>query len=257
MTMTTVTAPATMPLSGHLREARNRVIRAAIALTVGVVAGFALSGLVLDVLREPILTLAESRNTSLNYSSITGAFDLKLKIALTTGIVLSSPVWLYELFAFVTPGLKKQEKRYVFGFLGAAVPLFAGGCVTGFLVFPRVVELLASFADTSDSTLLSASDYVDFVLKMVLTTGSAYVLPVFLVVLNLLGVLSARSLATSWRWVIIAIVLFSAMVTPPSDVLSMFAIAAPMTLLFLTALGIAWLHDRRTARKLATLTEEE
>ncbi|MFT4234462.1 MAG: twin-arginine translocase subunit TatC [Microbacterium sp.] len=247
--MTTATAPASMPLSDHLREARNRAIRAAIALVVGVVAGYMLSAAILDILREPIEALAESRDTSLNYSSITGAFDLKLKIALTAGIVLSSPVWLYEIFAFITPGLHRREKKYVFGFLGAAVPLFALGCATGYSVFPHVVQLLAGFASTEDSTLLSASDYVDFVLKLVLTTGIAYVLPVFIVVLNLLGILSAKALAHSWRWVVVAIVLFSAVVTPSSDVLSMFAVALPMTLLFLIALAIAQLHDRRLAKK--------
>lgn len=112
-----------------------------------------------------------------------------------------------------------------------------------------MVELLASFADAEDSTLLQASAYVDFVLKIVLATGIAFVLPVFLVMLNLLGILPAHTLARSWRVAIVAIVLFSAMVTPSADVLSMFLIAVPMTALFLTALLIAWLHDRREARE--------
>lgn len=234
-----------MPLSSHLREARNRAFRAAAALLVGVIAGYLLSGQILEVLRAPIEELAESRNASLNYDSITGAFDLKLKIALFAGIALSSPVWLYELFGFLAPGLTRKERKYTFGFLGAALPLFAAGCAAGFLLFPRMVELLASFADTEDSTLLQASYYVDFVLKIVLATGIAFVLPVFIVVFNLLGILSARTIAQSWRIVIVVIVVFSAMVTPAADVLSMFLIAVPMTVLFLVALLIAWLHDRK------------
>ncbi|WP_406247001.1 twin-arginine translocase subunit TatC [Microbacterium sp. M] len=242
-------APTRMPLSSHLREARTRVFRAAAALLAGVVVGYLLSGIILEVLRAPILEIAESQDASLNYDSITGAFDLKLKIALFAGIALASPVWLHELFAFLAPGLTRRERKYTYGFFGAALPLFAAGCAAGFLLFPHMVELLASFADAEDSTLLQASAYVDFVLKIVLATGIAFVLPVFLVMLNLLGILPAHTLARSWRVAIVAIVLFSAMVTPSADVLSMFLIAVPMTALFLTALLIAWLHDRREARE--------
>ncbi|KJL47138.1 Sec-independent protein translocase protein TatC [Microbacterium hydrocarbonoxydans] len=247
--MTALAPPGTtrMPLSSHLREARTRASRAAVALVAGVAIGYLLAEGVLEVLRAPIAALAESRDASLNYDSITGAFDLKLKIALFTGVALSSPVWLYELFAFLAPGLSTREKKYTFGFLGAALPLFAAGCATGFLLFPHMVELLAGFASTEDSTLLQASYYVDFVLKIVIATGIAFVLPVFVVMLNLLGVLPARSIARSWRGVVVLIVLFSAMVTPAADVLSMFLIAVPMALLFGAALLISWLHDRRIA----------
>jgi len=104
--------------------------------------------------------------------------------------------------------------------------------------------------------VLSASEYVDFVLKVVLATGIAFVLPVVVVVLNLLGILPAATLARSWRIVVIAIVLFSAMVTPAADLLSMFFIALPMTALFLVAWLIAWLHDRRAARRLDEILED-
>lgn len=251
------TTPSTgMPLSSHLREARTRSLRAVAALLVGVVVGYLLSDEVMALVRAPITALAESRDASLNYDSITGAFDLTLKIALFSGIALSSPVWMYELFAFLAPGLDRREKRYTFGFLAASVPLFAGGCAAGFLLFPHMVEMLASFASTEDSTLLQASYYVDFILKIVLATGVAFVLPVFLVMLNLLGVLSARTIARSWRIVVVAIVLFSAIVTPAADVLSMFLIAVPMTALFLAALLIAWLHDRATRRRLSAVSAE-
>lgn len=246
-------APTRMPLSAHLREARTRSFRAVAALLVGVAAGYLLSDQILDVVRAPIAALAESRDASLNYDSITGAFDLKLKIALFAGVALSSPGWMYELLAFLAPGLNTREKRYTFGFLAAAVPLFVGGCLAGLLLFPHMVELLASFASTEDSTLLQASYYVDFILKIVLATGVAFVLPVFLVMLNLLGVVSARAIARSWRIVIVTIVLFSAIVTPAADVLSMFLMAAPMTVLFLLALLIAWLHDSRADRRAAAM----
>lgn len=242
-----------MPLSSHLREARTRSLRAVTALLIGVAVGYVVSDQIMEIVRAPIAALAESRDASLNYDSITGAFDLKLKIALFAGVAVSSPVWMYELLAFLAPGLDRREKRYTFGFLAASVPLFAGGCLAGFLLFPHMVEMLASFASTEDSTLLQASYYVDFILKVVLATGVAFVLPVFLVMLNLLGVLSARSIARGWRIVVVAIVLFSAIVTPAADVLSMFLIAVPMTLLFLVALLVVWLHDRAAESRVVAM----
>ena len=245
-----------MPLSEHLREARKRAVRAAVALAVGAVIGYLLSDQILDILRTPVAAIAESRNASLNYDSVTGAFDLRLKIALFAGVVLSSPVWLYQLFAFLTPGLTRREKRYTFGFLFAALPLFAAGCIAGFSLFPHMVELLTSFASEEDSTILQASYYFDFAMKIVVATGAAFVLPVFVVMLNFLGVLSATTIAKTWRVSVVAIVAFSAMVTPAADVLSMFLIAVPMTMLFVAAYLVARLHDRAVGRRLERTTAE-
>lgn len=230
-----------MPLSAHLREARTRTVRAAVALLIGTVIGYLTSDFVMDVLRAPITELAESRSASLNFDSVTAAFDLQLRIAVYSGILLSSPVWLGEIFGFLTPGLTAKEKKVTFGFLGAALPLFAAGCLTGLYVFPQMVEVLTSFAASEDSTILQASYYFDFVFKIVIATGIAFVLPVFLVVLNFIGLLSARSIAKAWR---VSIVVFAALITPAADVLSMFFVAGPMALLFLAALAIASIHDR-------------
>ncbi len=238
-----------MPLADHLREARTRLIRSAAAVVVAAVVGYAFSDQILDILRAPILELAESRDTSLNYDSVTGAFDLKLQIAILSGLVLSSPVWLYEVFAFVAPGLTRKERRYTFGFLFSALPLFVTGCAAGLFMFPHMIQFLTSFASTQDSTLLQASYYVDFVLNIVLSTGVAFTIPVFVVLLNFLGILPARTIARGWRACVIAIVLFSALVTPAADVLSMFLVALPMTLLFLGAYVVAYLHDRAVTHR--------
>lgn len=248
MTATTA-APGTMPLAGHLREARRRGIRAAVSLLIGVTAGFLLVDQILDVLRAPIEELARSRQASLNYDTVTGAFDLELKIALFAGVILSSPVWLRELFAFVTPGLTRREKKYVVGFSAAAAPLFAAGCTFGFLLFPRMVSVLTGFSSDQDSTLLGASYYVDFVMKVVLATGIAFVLPVVVVMLNWLGLVSARRLRRSWRVIVVVIALFSALVTPAADVLSMFLVALPMSVLFGAAVAVTQLHDRSVSRR--------
>lgn len=240
-----------MTLVEHLREARTRLFRVLLALLLASVAGYLLSDQILEILRTPIEALAESRNASLNYDSISAAFDLKLRIALFAGVALSSPVWLYQLFAFFVPGLTRREKKYTFGFFGAAVPLFVTGCVTGFLLFPHVVELLAGIASTEDSTVLVASYYVDFVMKLVLAVGVAFVLPVFVVLLNFAGVLRGAAVVSSWRVVILGILVFSAIATPSADIATMFLLAIPMTGLFAAAAVIAVLRDRASDRRRA------
>jgi sec-independent protein translocase protein TatC len=248
--MTAATATrGTMPLAGHLREARRRATRAAVSLLVGVVIGFLLTDQILDILRAPVEELAQSRSASLNYDTVTGAFDLELRIALFSGVIVSSPVWLRELFAYLTPGMTRREKKYVLGFSAAAAPLFVAGCAFGFLIFPRMVSVLAGFSSDQDSTILNASYYVDFVMKIVLATGIAFVLPALLVMLNCLGIVSAHKLRNSWRIIVVVIALFSALVTPAADVMSMFIVALPMAVLFGAAVAITTVHDRRATRR--------
>jgi sec-independent protein translocase protein TatC len=129
------------------------------------------------------------------------------------------------------------------------VPLFLAGCAAGWFVVPHIVELLTGFAGHGDTTIIEAKAYLDFVLKLVLVTGVAFVLPVFLVLLNLVGVLSGRSILKGWRIAVLAITLFTAIATPAADVLSMLLLAAPMVVLYFAAAGVSVLHDRRVARR--------
>lgn len=246
-----------MSLGGHLRELRKRIYISALAIVVGAVVGWFFSDAILAMLREPIYAIAESQNrvATLNYDAITSAFDLKLQIAITLGIVISSPVWLYQIWAFFIPGLTKKEKQYSLGFFLSAIPLFVAGCAAGWMVFPHIVELMTGFAPENDSTIINAKVYFDFVLKLVVVVGIAFVLPVFLVLLNFAGVISARSIIRSWRIAILLIILFTAIATPAADVLSMFLLAIPMVGLYFAAAFIAWLHDRRAAKKLAIVED--
>lgn len=247
-----------MSLGGHLRELRKRIYISALAIVLGAVLGWFFSDAILAMLREPIYAIAASQNrvATLNYDAITSAFDLKLQIAITLGIVISSPVWLYQIWAFFIPGLTKTEKQYSLGFFLSAIPLFVAGCAAGWIVFPHIVELMTGFAPENDSTIINAKVYFDFVLKLVLVVGIAFVLPVFLVLLNFAGVISARSIIRSWRVAILLIMLFTAIATPAADVLSMFLLAIPMVGLYFAAAFIAWLHDRRAAKKLAVVEND-
>lgn len=245
-----------MSFAEHLIELRKRLFRSAIGIVLGGIFGFIIAPAVLDVLREPILEIARSRDASLNYDSITGAFDLRMQIAIYVGLVVSSPVWLYQIFAFITPALTRKEKRYTFGFFFSAVPLFLAGCASGFFVFPHIVEVLAGFAPAEDTSIFLAKYYVDFALKLVFAVGIAFVLPVFVVLLNFMGVISAEGILKGWRVAILTITIFCALATPAADVFSMFLLAIPMVMLYFAAVGVAFWHDRIAAKRAAKLLTE-
>lgn len=240
-----------MSLGEHLVELRKRLMRSALAILVFTIAGFWAAPYVWDALRDPVVAIAERHQAIINYPSISAAFDIRIQIALVIGIVVSSPIWLYQVFAFLVPGLNAREKRYTFGFFFSAVPLFLAGCVAGWWVFPHIVEVLTSFVPNQDASFLDAKYYLDFVLKLVLATGIAFVLPVFLVLLNFLGVLRGTTILKGWRWAILAITIFTAIATPAADVIAMFLLAIPMIALYFASVAIAVLHDRIADRRQA------
>lgn len=270
-----------MSLGEHLVELRKRLTRAALAIAVGLIVGWMVYDLTWigdlldplipgaakaldgrgtwDALSGPVFAIAqaqgadadEAREVAINFTNITGALDIQFQVSLATGIVLSSPVWLYQIFAFFVPGLTRKEKRYTFGFFFSAVPLFLIGCVAGWFVLPRIVEVMFQFVPDGATTLYDAKYYLDFVLKLLLAVGIAFVLPVFLVLLNFAGVLRGVAILKGWRWAVLAIVVFTALATPAADVLSMVLLALPMTVLYFTAVGVSVWHDRIADRRLA------
>ncbi len=241
-----------MPLVQHLIELRKRLMRAALGVLAGGVIGWFLNDLVLNALRNPLIAQRGKDGrllTTLNFPGITSAFDVKFEIAIVLGIVISSPIWLYQIFAFVTPAFTRTEKKYVFGFFFSAVPLFLIGCAAGWLLVPHIVQLMTGFAGTQDATLVDAKMYLDFVLRLVLIIGVAFVLPVFLVLLNFAGVLRAKAILKGWRIAILITIVFTALATPSADVISMLLLAAPLIALYFGSVGVAFLHDRRVDRR--------
>lgn len=245
-----------MSLGQHLVEFRRRLVRSALAIAVLTVGGFFVADFVWAQLSQPLMAVAHEsgRIAQINYTSISEAFDTKMSIALTVGIVTASPVWLWQVWAFITPALVRRERRYAVGFLASAIPLFLAGCAMGWWLFPHVVELMTGLAPAGSTTLLTAKYYLDFSIKFVLAVGVGFVLPVFLVLLNFTGILSARSILKGWRWAVVAVTAFAALATPAADVISMFLLAIPMLGLYFLAAFVAWIHDRRVARNLAKVT---
>lgn len=245
---------ATMRLAGHLREFKRRFLISGVAFVVAAIGGFFLAAPLLQLLSAPLDDLqAAGLPVELNVTNITQALDVQMRIAFFLGLILSSPIWIWQLLAFVVPALRGIERRYVLGFIAAAVPLFIGGCATGWFVLPRIIRLFVGFTPDGFTAFLGASDYWDFSLKLVFAVGVSYVLPVIVVFLNLAGVLSGAAIIKGWRWAVLAATLFGAFVTPAGEVLSMFIIAVPMVVLYFTAAGIALLVDRRRAKRESAL----
>ncbi|MGW9021781.1 twin-arginine translocase subunit TatC [Leucobacter chromiiresistens] len=242
-----------MSLGEHLVEFRKRLLISAAAIVVALVAGWFLSTWVWEMLRKPINDLEmQGRDAIISYGDISSGFDTKVQIALFIAVLIASPVWLYQVWAFLAPGLTRREKLTGIGFIGAAVPLFLGGAYAGWLVLPNIVRLMASFQPEEDAFYLTARNYLDFAIKLLLAVGVGFVLPVLLVMLNFIGVLRGASIIRSWRVAILVIVLFAAIATPAADLMSMFLLAAPIIVLYFAAAGIAILHDRRVDKRRAT-----
>ncbi|AZS36693.1 Sec-independent protein translocase protein TatCy [Microbacterium lemovicicum] len=241
-----------MSLGQHLVELRKRLLISAIGLVAGMIIAFFLAEPIIDLLTVPISVIAERTGKAvLNFDTVTGAFDLQIRIAFAVGLIISSPVWLSQIWLFIAPGMTRKEARYTVGFLGAAIPLFFGGTFAGWLIMPHIIELMSSFVPDGAANFFQYSYYYDFILKLLLVVGVAFVLPVFLVLLNIAGILSGMAILRGWRFAIIAITVFCALATPAADVISMFLLAIPMLGLYFAAVGIALLVDRRRARRAA------
>ncbi|MCZ3386794.1 MAG: twin-arginine translocase subunit TatC [Actinomycetia bacterium] len=243
-----------MPLMEHLRELRTRIFKALIAVVVGGVVGWLLYEPIFNFIVGPIESVAEELRQDgfdirITLASVASPFTLQLKIAAMTGIVLASPVWIYQLWAFVTPGLHRHERRYGYAFLFTAVPLFLAGVAAALWVLPKGLELLLGFTPEGVSNFLAVDAYLSFLVRTMIVFGIGFLLPVFIVGLNLVGILSANAIRRSWRWTILGVFLFGAIATPTGDPLSMMLLAGPMLVLMLVAFGICLLNERRRARR--------
>lgn len=244
-----INAEGRMSLRDHLTELRRRVTRAALAILAGAIAGWFLYPRVYLYLTEPILRLQQQgHNITVNFGQVGAAFDLRLKMSVFIGILIASPVWLYQLWAFITPGLTSKERRYALGFVSAAVPLFLAGAYLASLFIPNAVDFLTAFTPKGGSNIFQAQDYLGFLMRTVLAFGAAFLLPVVLVALNFSGLLPGKAVLKAWRWVTVSVFVFAAAATPTPDVTSMFLLALPMLALFAIAIVICLLNDRRKAR---------
>ncbi len=244
-----------MPLLDHLRELRTRVVKSASVIALGSIVGWFFYNEIITKLSEPVCDLKAAQETgadncgALYINGVLGPLNLQIKVAILTGIIISAPFWLYQLWAFIAPALHRKEKRNSIFFIVAATPFFAAGAYLGYTILPIAVEVLFGFTPDALNNLVKFDDYLDFVMRAILLFGIAFELPVFLITFNLIGFLSGKAILRPWRGWVFGITLFVAGFTPSADPLSMLALAIPLILLYLASGVFALLNDRRRAQK--------
>lgn len=243
---------STMPLAGHLRELRSRLIKACTAILVATIGAFTLNERLLGLLTHPFHAIepelrAKGIDTSLVMTGVGGPFQFQLKIALVAGILIASPIWLWQLWAFVLPALHRSERRWAVALTATGVPLFVGGATLAYFLLPKAFVVLLGFVPKGWGSLLTAADYYDFIIRMLLVFGVAAEIPLVVVLLNRIGAVSSRQLAAARPWTVVGIFVFAAVATPTTDPLTMLFLAVPMTVLYLAAELIARVTDRKRA----------
>jgi sec-independent protein translocase protein TatC len=218
----------TMSLIEHLEELRRRVIIVVIAVVIAAVVGFVFSGSVLDLLRVPL----PSEYDTIYFTGPADAFGVQVKIAGFLGIALSMPVILFHVWRFVTPGLTKRERRFVWPVILAALLLFALGILVGYLIIPYALNFLLGFARPGLQPLLTIDGYVGFVTTMLLAFGIVLEFPILLVGLARVGILTYKRLAAQRRFAVLGITLFAIIITPGGDPISPLILGGVMYLLF-------------------------
>lgn len=244
----------TMSLTDHLRELRYRVTVAALAVVLAAAfCGFFYRELI-EVIMAPYYAAVEDlkaarpdAQTLIVNDGVVSPFTLAIIATIAGGIVLSSPVWLYQIWAFVAPGLVAKEKKYALAFIGAAVPLFLAGSALGYFVWPKGITVLLSFTpqDMDIVNLLEMSSFLGMELKVILVFGLSFLLPVLLVGLNMAGVVRGYQLKRARKFVAFGSVVFAAVATPSTDPFSMLALAVPLTGMFIIAEFICRAMDKR------------
>ena len=245
---------AAMPLTDHLRELRSRLVKSGIAIGLGMVVGWIYYPQLFEWLSAPFNSVveearAEGRVVTLALTGVADPFVLQMQIAAVAGLILASPVWLYQLWRFITPGLHRNERRWAIGFVAVAVPLFAAGVALAYVVLPYGLQILFGFTPDGVENIVAVDRYLSFFLRMILVFGIGFLVPLILVLLNFAGVLPGRRLLGWWRWILIIILAFAAVATPTGDPINLMLLAAPIAFLVMIAIVVALLNDRRRARR--------
>ncbi|WP_030669507.1 twin-arginine translocase subunit TatC [Streptomyces rimosus] len=253
-----------MPLVEHLRELRNRLAKSVLAILIATIVCAFFYSEIINFITKPILQAVgcDAQFTDLAKQQkgtcarivmldLLGPFALALKVSLMGGVIVACPVWLYQLWAFLAPGLHRNEKKYSLSFVAAGFPLFLIGAYFAYSVLPTTAQVLLEFTPVGVDNLLPLDKLLDLVTRMFVVFGLSFELPLALVMLNFAGILTAARMRGWWRGMVMAITVFSAIATPSTDPLTMIALAAPICLLYFAAVAIATVNDSRRQRRLA------
>ena len=252
-----------MALADHLRELRARLLRIAAALVLGTVVAWFFYEQIFSLIKEPYdlgrVAQGKDIDARIIFNNVTDPLMIQLKVCALAAVVATSPYWLYQIWAFIVPGLHTNERRWTKIFAAVAGPLFVVGVAVGYYVLPKGLGVLIGFTPDNVDLLTDFSRYFSFLTRMLLVFGVAFEIPLFVVLLNLAGIVSGRALGQYRAWIVVGTFVFAAVATPSTDPFSMLMLAIPMTVLFLASEGIARLVDRRRSRSnpLGALDDDE
>ena len=245
-----------MPLMDHIRELRNRVVKMALGLGAGMIVGFVFFAPIWNVIDRPLCAAVIRGHTGcntlgVNQLALDGPLDpfyLRVKVAVIAGVILSSPVWLYQIWAFIAPGLYAREKKWSYIFLGTAVPLFLGGVTLAYWSLGRSMHYLLGLTPGGVANIISVDQYMSFVMAMLLAFGIAFEVPLLIVMLNLAGILTHERFRKWRRVMIFGVFLIAGMANPSPDPITMLILGGGCAALVEVAEFIVWSNDRRRAR---------
>lgn len=254
-------ADGSMSLMDHLRDLRSRLFKACLGLVAGVILAMFFARQIQTFINAPYCDFFSEKwvkagkdiadfKCQFNVNSPLDDFLLNLQIGLFAGIILSAPIWLYHLWAFIAPGLHRHERKYTYWFAAVAGPLFFAGAALGYFVISKSLQFFLDLSTHYDLTA-NLTDYFNFVTNVMLLFGAGFEFPLVVVLLNVIGIASAKRLLGWWRVATFLVFLFCAIATPTPDPFGMIALALPMVGMYFAAVGFAFINDRRRARKTA------
>jgi sec-independent protein translocase protein TatC len=243
-----------MTLFEHLREFQARLFRAVLGIVAGAAVAWVFYDQIFAFIRAPFDQVvaeaqAQGKEIVLAINGVTDAFTLQLQIVLVAGLVLSLPIWLYQLWRFLVPGLKSNERKWAYGFVAAATPLFVFGAWIAYVAMPSLLGLLLGFTPENVANIINVTTYLGFTIQLMVFFGIGALIPLIFVMLNFAGVLSGARLLRAWRWLVIGCLTFAAVATPSPDPLNMLIVAAPFMGIVALAVGVMLLNDGRRRRR--------
>jgi sec-independent protein translocase protein TatC len=241
-----------MPLMDHLHELRNRVVKVALAIIAGASVSWVFFDRIWAFMQRPYCQAVgyckvNTLGHSLFISNVTDGFYLHIKVSIIAGAVITSPIWLYQLWAFIAPGLYAREKRWTYAFLGSAVPLFGLGCFFAFLAMSRGLKFFLSMAGGL-TALFTADSYIGYWIAMIIGIGLCFEVPLFLVILNMARVITHERFRKWRRLIIFLVFVFAGIASPSPDPLTMLLLGGVVVVLVEAAELIIYLNDKRYAR---------
>jgi len=257
-------AEGRMPLMEHLRELRNRLFFATIAIVAGMVVGYLVFDPVWAFIKAPFCETPQAQQLrdgtcTLTYGGIFQSLFLTIKVSAIVGLIVSAPVWLYQIWAFVTPALYRNEKRYSITFMLLAIPLFLLGAGLAYLIMDTSLAIMLGFAPSDAVATIQIDEYVDYVLIMLVIFGISFELPLLLIFLNIIGVLPRATVTKHRRTIVFVMFVFGAVITPGGDPFAMIALALPMIVLYFAAELFMYVRERRrpAGEDFSHLSDEE